>query len=132
MGLASNLYLLDSDPSELPTDNKGDNLIPSIYVMSAIYLMKNLIEDTHGFCVNNGLINNSDQLKVVYDLFSKHGALTMHEIKKKCEGVKPFRDLDAPRKTIEGIVNYFEHNHVLIRTDDDALIKNPEPYRSLI
>jgi hypothetical protein len=132
MGLASNLYLLDSDPSELPTDNKGDNLIPSIYVMSAIYLMKNLIEDTHVFCVNNGLINNSDQLKVVYDLFSKHGALTMHEIKKKCEGVKPFRDLDAPRKTIEGIVNYFEHNHVLIRTDDDALIKNPEPYRSLI
>ena len=132
MGLASDLYLLDSDPSLLPTDNQGDNLIPSEYVMSAIYMMQNLIDSLYCFCVNNGLINSSDQLKVVYDLFSKHGALTMHEIKKKCEGVKPFKELDAPRKTIEGIVNFLEQNHVLIKTDDDALIKNPEPYRPLI
>lgn len=132
MGLASNLYLLDSDPSLLPTDNKGDNLIPSEFVMSAIYMMQNLIDSLYCFCVNNGLINSSDQLKVVYDLFSKHGALTMHEIKKKCEGVKPFKDLAAPRKTIEGIVNFLEQNHVLIKTEDDALIKNPEPYRPFV
>jgi hypothetical protein len=128
MGLASNLYLLDVDPSQMPSDCYGEHYIPSEYVMNAIYMMRQLIDCVYSHSINNGIINNTDQLKVVYDLFAKHGALTMQEIKKKCEGIKPFKDLKSPRWIIETVVHYLARNYVLLLTSHNAYIRNPEPY----
>jgi|GEM_PF-2128662 len=94
-------------------------------------MMRQLIDCVYSYCINNGIINNCDQIKIVYDLFAKHGVLTMHEIKKKCEGIKPFRDLPSARRVVEDIMNYLAQNYVLLLTSDNAYIKNPEPYMNV-
>jgi hypothetical protein len=129
IGISSNLCLFDMNPDEMPSDCSEEFYIPSMYIRMAISMMGNIIEYLYCFCLCNGIINNNEQLKVVYDLFSKHGALSLHEIKKKCDGIKPFKDLPNSRTAVENVVRYLAQNYVLLPTDDNIYTKNPEPYR---
>jgi hypothetical protein len=128
MGIASNLYLFNVDPKDMPSNCYSKHYIPSEYVLSAIYMMQQFIGFVYSYCINNGIINSNEHLKVVYDLFAKHDTLTMHEIKSKCEKLKAFNGVKLPRKFIENIVHYLAQNYVLLTTSDSTYIKNPEPF----
>lgn len=129
MGLASNLYLLNENPNEIP-NRYCEQYIPSEFISSAIYMMQKFVESTYRYCIQNGIINDTNQIKVVYDLFAKQGMLSMHEIKTKCEKVKPFKDLPSAREIIEGIVHYLANNNILLLLDgsSDEYIKNTRSY----
>jgi hypothetical protein len=49
----------------------------------------------------------------------------MHEIKKKAEGLRAFKDLPDARKTIQDIVNYLAYKNVLLCSNGSSYIKNP-------
>lgn len=121
MSLACNLFLLEEEAPDRSCD------VPSEYVLSAIYMMKQLIEGLHAYCISHGAISNDEQIRAVFDLFVKHkDGLTMHEIKKKCEGLRAFKDLPSARKTIEEVVRYLAMNNVLLWTNGgSSYIKNP-------
>lgn len=122
MSLACNLFLLDSEAPDESCE------VPSEYVLSAIHMMEQLIDGLYTYCVGKGIISNDEQIKFVFDLLVKHkDGLTMHEIKKKCEGVRPFKDLPAPRKTVQDVVNFLQRHYVLLYLFDDSncYIKNP-------
>lgn len=119
MSLACNLFLLDREAPDESCE------IPSEYVHSAIYMMRQLIDGLYTYCLSKGIISNDEQIKFVFDLLVKHkDGLTMHEIKKKCEGVRPFKDLPAPRKTVQEVVHYLNYNFVLL-CNDNLYVKNP-------
>jgi hypothetical protein len=120
MSLACNLFLLEEEAPD------SGCYVPSGYVLSAIYMMKQIVEGLYAYCISQGIISNHEQIKVVFDLFVKHkDGLTMHEIKKKSEGLRVFKDLPNARKTIEDVVRFLTMNNVLLYTNNNSYIKNP-------
>ncbi len=120
MSLSCNLFLLEEQAPDRSC------YVPSEYVLSAIYMMRQLIEGLHTYCISRGIISNDEQNRTVFDLFVKHtDGLKMHEIKKKAEGLRAFKDLPDARKTIEEVVRYLAMNNVLLWTNGSSYIKNP-------
>lgn len=120
MSLACNLFLLNDEAPDQSC------YVPSQYVLSAIYMMRHLIDGLHTYCLGFGIISNDEQIKFVFDLLVKHkDGLTLHEIKKKCDGVRPFKDLPSPRRTIQDVVYYLANNKILLTNSDNVFIKNP-------
>jgi hypothetical protein len=121
ISLACNLFLLEE---EAPDESC---YVPSKYVLSAIQMMKQLIDGLYTYCVGRNIISNNEQIKFIFDLVVEHkDGLAMREIKEKCEGVHPFKDLPSDSKRIQEVVSFLASNNVLLRSRySSSYIKNP-------
>ncbi len=128
MGIASNLYLLDTDTQPL---TQRDNLfIPQEYVIMAINIYNKVIFGVRDYCEQKGLINDNAQISTVFNMFigkGENASFTEQELKKKCEQIKPFKDLESPRIAVKNTIDYLAKNYVLLK-NDGKYYRNPEKY----
>jgi hypothetical protein len=128
MGLAANLYLLDTD--DQPLTELDDPYIPLQYVIMAINMFNELLTGVRDYCERRGLISDKAQISTLYGAFIGKGeniSYTEQELKKKLEQVKPFRDLNSPRIAIKNTLNFLVQNHVLLEING-RFYRNPEKF----
>ncbi|WP_445368204.1 DUF3987 domain-containing protein [Methylomonas sp. BW4-1] len=126
MGIASNLFLLHTDNP--PESELDDPFIPNEFVVMAINIFNELITGVRNYCERKGLISDVAQLAAVYNVFvgkGENGAYTVQELKKRLQQVKPFKDMEEPRKAIQRALDYLAQHHVLLIDINGKYFKNP-------
>ncbi|MGD7035136.1 DUF3987 domain-containing protein [Methylotuvimicrobium buryatense] len=126
MGIAANLYLLNAENP--PANAFDDPFIPYEFVVMAINIFKELIFGVRNYCERKGLISDVAQLTAVFNVFvgkGENASYTDQELKKRLQQVKPFKDIEEPRKAIQRALDYFEQHHVLIKDGNGRYFKNP-------
>ncbi|WP_404356990.1 DUF3987 domain-containing protein [Methylotuvimicrobium sp. KM1] len=129
MGIAANLYLLHTENP--PTSASDDPFIPDEFVVIAIKIFNQLIIGVRGYCERKGLISDVPQLNAVYNVFigkSENAAFTQQELKKRLHQVKPFKDMEQPRKAIQQALDYLVQHHILLIDANGNYFKNPVKY----
>lgn len=126
MSIAANLYLLHTENP--PTSASDDPFIPDEFVVMAVSMFDQLIIGVRGYCERKGLISDVPQLNAVYNVFigkSENAAFTQQELKKRLHQVKPFKDMEQPRKAIQQALDYLEQHNVLLKDGNGRYFKNP-------
>lgn len=126
MGIAANLYLLHTENP--PTSASDDPFIPDEFVVMAINIFRQLIFGVRSYCERKGLISDVAQLAAVYDVFvgkGENASFTVQELKKRLHQVKPFKDMEEPRKAIQRTLDYLVQHHVLLKDGNGRYFKNP-------
>ncbi|MCD2451106.1 DUF3987 domain-containing protein [Methylicorpusculum oleiharenae] len=126
MGIASNLFLLHTDNP--PESELDDPFIPNEFVVMAINIFNELITGVRNYCERKGLISDVAQLAAVFNVFvgkGENGAYTVQELKKRLQQIKPFKDMEEPRKAIQQALDFLVLHHVLLIGFDGKYFKNP-------
>lgn len=126
MGIAANLYLLHTENP--PTSASDDPFIPDEFVVMAINIFRQLIFGVRNYCERKGLISDVAQLTAVFNVFvgkGENASYTNQELKKRLQQVKPFKDMEEPRKVIQRALDYLVKHHVLLIDINGKYFKNP-------
>ncbi len=126
MGVAANSYLLHTENP--PTSASDNPFIPDEFVVMAINIFRQLIFGFRSYCERKGLISDVAQLTAVYNVFvgkGENASYTDQELKKRLQQVKPFKDMEEPRKAIQRALEYLEQHYVLLKDGNERYFKNP-------